>query len=113
MSKHGDARDIERRRNHVSHLQDGTDWKKRRILPLANKTWPTCLIIAPSSVVGNWEREFQVVSHSYLSFGEDSNPSQWGYFEVGLYVGPRSEREPVLNDFKMGRLDVGQYYLTS
>lgn len=29
---------------------------------------------------------------------------QWGYFEVGIYTGP--QREHVLKDFKMGRLDV-------
>lgn len=62
MKKHGDERDINRRRDHVSDIQDGLEWKKRRALPPANKTWPTCLIIAPTSVVPNWEREFQTVS---------------------------------------------------
>ncbi|KAL6308864.1 P-loop containing nucleoside triphosphate hydrolase protein [Sparassis latifolia] len=91
MQKHGDERDIERRRKHVSDVQDiSKDWKERRILPPANATWPTCLIIAPSSVVGNWEREFET----------------WGYFEVGMYVGTPSARADVLNDFRMGRLDV-------
>ncbi|KAI0920468.1 hypothetical protein AcV5_010192 [Taiwanofungus camphoratus] len=91
MQKHGDTRDIDRRRGHVSRLQDiSRDWKERRVLPPANHMWPTCLIIAPSSVVGNWEREFQV----------------WGYFEVGMYVGAPSERANVLRDFKLGRLDV-------
>jgi hypothetical protein len=32
---------------------------------------------------------------------------QWGYFEVGLYLGAPKDRERVLNDFKLGRLDVG------
>ncbi|KAJ8590655.1 hypothetical protein M405DRAFT_932669, partial [Rhizopogon salebrosus TDB-379] len=90
MKKHGDERDIDRRRNHVSNLQDGPQWRKRRTLPPANKTWPTCLIIAPTSVVPNWEREFET----------------WGYFEVGSYTGSKKEREDVLTDFKMGRLDV-------
>lgn len=45
----------------------------------------------PSTVVGNWEREFET----------------WGYFEVGIYNGPRDTRKDVLKDFKMGRLDVG------
>lgn len=72
--------------------------------------WPTCLIIAPSSVVGNWEREFQVVSvrPSFLGSGADIG-DQWGYFEVGMYVGAPSERANVLRDFKLGRLDVGVY----
>lgn len=39
--------------------------------------------------------------------------SQWGYFEVGIYTGPPEERRPVLNDFKMGRLDVGMYGINS
>jgi DNA excision repair protein ERCC-6-like 2 len=61
MRKHGDNRDIDRRRKHVSALQDEDDWIERRILPPADATWPTCLIIAPASVVRNWEREFKVV----------------------------------------------------
>ncbi|PCH43012.1 hypothetical protein WOLCODRAFT_144325 [Wolfiporia cocos MD-104 SS10] len=89
MQKSGDTRDIDRRRKHVSRLQDvSEEWRRRRVLPPANETWPTCLIIAPSSVVGNWEREFET----------------WGYFEVGTYTG--KERTDVLVDFKLGRLDV-------
>ena len=61
MGKLGDNRDENRRREHVSKLMDGESWKMRRALPPANETWPTCLIIAPSSVVPNWEREFQKV----------------------------------------------------
>ncbi|KAG6329677.1 hypothetical protein ID866_9411, partial [Astraeus odoratus] len=90
MKKHGDDRDVDRRRNHVSELQDGPEWTQKRTLPPANALWPTCLVIAPSSVVQNWEREFRT----------------WGYFEVGLYVGTPDQREGVLTDFKMGRLDV-------
>ncbi|KAI6102851.1 RAD26-like SNF2 family DNA-dependent ATPase [Pisolithus sp. B1] len=88
MKKYGDVRDVDRRRKHVSQLQDRPEWADRRTLPPANATWPTCLIIAPSSVVPNWEREFQT----------------WGYFEVGVYTG--SQREDVLTDFRMGRLDI-------
>jgi DNA excision repair protein ERCC-6-like 2 len=61
MRKHGDNRDIGRRRQHVSALQDEDDWVDKRVLPPADATWPTCLIIAPASVVRNWEREFEVV----------------------------------------------------
>lgn len=69
MSKFGDVRDVARRRKHISHLQDvSTEWKMRRKLPPANATWPTCLIIAPSSVVGNWQREFETVCRFRLSF---------------------------------------------
>ncbi|KAI0717768.1 P-loop containing nucleoside triphosphate hydrolase protein [Cerioporus squamosus] len=90
MQKRGDNLDVGRRRKHVSKLQDRREWRKHRSLPPANATWPTCLIVAPSSVVGNWEREFET----------------WGYFEVGMYIGPPAARADVLNDFKMGRLDV-------
>ncbi|CAL1697934.1 unnamed protein product [Somion occarium] len=88
MHKYGDERDSDRRYKHVSKLQDGDSWKKHRKLAPANETWPTALIIAPSSVVGNWEREFQ----------------KWGYFEVGNYSG--SDKDYVLKNFNMGRLDV-------
>lgn len=90
MRKEGVRTDKHRRRKFVSKLQDGEAWKKRRQLPPANAKWPTCLIIAPSTVVHNWEREFET----------------WGYFEVGMYNGNTKEREPVLHDFKLGRLDV-------
>ncbi|KAF5345800.1 hypothetical protein D9756_010881 [Leucocoprinus leucothites] len=90
MRKNGVMTDKHRRRKHVSRLQDLKAWEERRELPPANFQWPTCLIIAPSTVVHNWEREFDT----------------WGYFEVGLYTGGRKEREPVIHDFKMGRLDV-------
>ena len=65
MGKRGDTLDEDRRRKHVSGLQDLPDWRKYRKLPPANATWPTCLVIAPSSVVGNWEREFQTVSDPF------------------------------------------------
>ncbi len=61
MKKYGDERDLNRRHRHVSRLQDGDDWRLHRRLPPANATWPTCLIIAPSTVVHNWERELDVV----------------------------------------------------
>lgn len=46
----------------MSSLQELHAWKKDRQLPPANEKWPTALIIAPSSVVPNWEREFATVS---------------------------------------------------
>jgi len=90
MHKHGDERDLDRRHNHISDLQDEKAYRKKGILPKANAKWPTCLIIAPATVVGNWEREFET----------------WGYFEVGIYNGPKDIRKQVIKDFKMGRLDV-------
>ena len=109
MGKRGDTLDEDRRRQHVSKLQDLPDWRKHRKLPPANATWPTCLIIAPSSVVGNWEREFQTVSGQLFYVADlrkKLNAAQWGYFEVGMYIGTPSARADVLNEFKLGRLDV-------
>jgi hypothetical protein len=37
---------------------------------------------------------------------------KWGYFEVGAYIGTQGERERVLNDFILGRLDVGSSSLS-
>lgn len=65
MHKNGLVTDKHRRRMYVSRLQDRQAWKQRRELPLANKKWPTCLIIAPSTVVHNWQREFETVSLSF------------------------------------------------
>lgn len=80
MRKHGDERDCNRRHRYVSDLQDEKLYQKNGTLPSANAKWPTCLIIAvrltslflislttplviqqPSTVVGNWEREFETV----------------------------------------------------
>lgn len=61
MRKDGVVTDKHRRRNYVSRLQDRKAWKERRELPLADAKWPTCLIIAPSTVVHNWQREFDTV----------------------------------------------------
>lgn len=60
MKKNGDCRDYKRRYKHVRKLQDAEDW--RETLPKANAIWPTCLIIAPSTVVHNWKRELETVS---------------------------------------------------
>ncbi|KAF8918341.1 P-loop containing nucleoside triphosphate hydrolase protein [Mucidula mucida] len=90
MRKDGVITDVDRRREYVSKLQDGEGWKKRKELPPANTKWPTCLIIAPSTVAQNWERELEL----------------WGYFEVGMYTGNAEERKQVLTDFKFGRLDI-------
>lgn len=61
MRKSGVIIDKDRRRKHISNLQDLDAWRERRHLPPANDTWPTCLIIAPSTVVHNWERELETV----------------------------------------------------
>jgi SNF2 family DNA or RNA helicase len=51
MSKSGAPRDKDRRQKHIAALQDSSGWLKRRELPPADATWPTALIVAPSSVV--------------------------------------------------------------
>ena len=67
MKKQGIVTDKNRRRKHVSKLQDLKAWRERKELPPADATWPTCLIIAPSTVVHNWEREFKTVRLNIVS----------------------------------------------
>jgi SNF2 family DNA or RNA helicase len=64
MRKSGTPADKERRRNRVSQLQDGSEWHDNRKLPPPDDKWPTALIVAPSSVVNVWTREFDKVNHS-------------------------------------------------
>lgn len=77
MKKTGCIIDENRRHKQVSQLQDGEDWKKLKKLPPADATWSTALIIAPTSVVPNWEREFRLVrivprfNSTYLIFSGD------------------------------------------
>ena len=67
MSKTGTSRDVNRRHKHVSKLQDSELWKeKRKLTEGPDERWPTALIVAPSSVVGNWEREFETVRSCLL-----------------------------------------------
>jgi hypothetical protein len=72
MQKNGVETDNNRRGKHVSNLQDRAAWKKWRELPPADASWPTCLIIAPSTVVHNWQREFETVGtpvfRQYLTY---------------------------------------------
>lgn len=42
---------------------------------------------------------------SYFELADETE--QWGYFEVGLYNGTPKEREEIIHDFRLGRLDVG------
>lgn len=35
---------------------------------------------------------------------------QWGYFELAMYVDAPEKRRVVLNDFRLGRLDVRKWY---
>jgi SNF2 family DNA or RNA helicase len=64
MRKSGTPSDRERRRNRVSQLQDSSEWHDDRKLPPPDDKWPTALIVAPSSVVNVWTREFDKVNHS-------------------------------------------------
>ena len=66
MRKTGTSEDGFRRRDHVAKLQDSEEWSKFRKLPPANEMWPTALIIAPSSVAMNWERELETVGWKFV-----------------------------------------------
>ena len=114
MRKSGTLSDKERRRNRVSQLQDSEGWLENRKLPPPDDKWPTALIIAPSSVVNVWTREFdKVIVLVYPRVHHGTDITKWGYFEVGAYIGTPSERERVLNDFTLGRLDIGVSYFSS
>ncbi|KZT50905.1 hypothetical protein CALCODRAFT_504196 [Calocera cornea HHB12733] len=89
MHRTGTSSDAGRRRKLVSKLQ-------RRLpssaLPPADSHGPTCLIIAPVSLVDNWARELET----------------WGWFEWAKYTSQmgREERDDVRRDFVKGRLDI-------
>ncbi|KZO97555.1 hypothetical protein CALVIDRAFT_72920 [Calocera viscosa TUFC12733] len=85
----GTSSDNEKRRQHVSKLQRR---RSTSALPPADEQGPTCLIIAPVTLVDNWARELET----------------WGWFEYTKYTSgmSRVERDDVRRDFVMGRLDV-------
>lgn len=96
MRKGGVITDMNRRRKHISKLQDLEAWRIRRELPPANAAWPTCLIIAPSTIVHNWEREFEtvcrishVISCSPLSIIISGAISKLGYTPGAVKNGNR------------------------
>ncbi|KAF8687567.1 SNF2 family N-terminal domain, partial [Rhizoctonia solani] len=95
FQKSGTAFDATRRRDRVRALQD--EGLARSDLPPANKKWPTCLVVCPKTVVGNWVKELNT----------------WAYFEYAVYGGDKSEREDCLKDFVMGRLDLGSFRVSS
>jgi SNF2 family DNA or RNA helicase len=68
MRKSGTPSDKERRRNRVSQLQDGSEWRDGRKLPPPDDKWPTALIVTPSSVVHVWTREFDKVNDCYFNW---------------------------------------------
>jgi DNA excision repair protein ERCC-6-like 2 len=65
MGKTGTVVDEQRRYKKVDQLLDSNSINE---LPDANAEWPTCLIIAPKTVVGNWVRELERVCHLYTSY---------------------------------------------
>lgn len=82
MGKRGDIQDQDRRLN--AFRSGRMDAKG-----VADALWPTCLILVPQSVTGNWLSELDT----------------WGYFEHGVY-GSESARTGVLRKFESGQLDV-------
>ncbi|CAE6398867.1 unnamed protein product [Rhizoctonia solani] len=88
FQKSGTSSDATRRHDRVRALQN--EGLGRSDLPPANKKWPTCLVVCPKTVVGNWVKELDT----------------WGYFEYAIYGGDKFEREDCLKDFVMGRLDL-------
>ncbi|KAG9007115.1 hypothetical protein FRB90_009546 [Tulasnella sp. 427] len=87
LRKSGNISDSRRRYDWVNKFLDEHSREK---LPQANANWPTFLIIAPKTVMGNWEREL----------------ATWSYFEVGVFSGNLAQRSDALKSFKMGRYDI-------
>ncbi|KAG9049900.1 hypothetical protein FS837_008662 [Tulasnella sp. UAMH 9824] len=79
--KRGNILDSKRRYEWVNQFLDENS---RNSLPSANSIWPTCLIIAPKTVVGNWERELATGTMIQNSYREMwpllnwSNPTRVG-----------------------------------
>ena len=91
MRKTGTSKDEFRRRDHVAKLQDSEEWSKFRKLPPANDMWPTALIVAPSSVAMNWQRELDTVRPNF-SYG--SGTDVLGSALVGLFRSRDVHRRP-------------------
>jgi hypothetical protein len=127
MCKDNDRRDIRRRYKRISQLQEDID--NPQDMPAANAKWRTALIVVPVSVTENWKRELDTVSGDESDSARGSNTYiyavltvftfchsidhsihcfQWGYFEVGMYVGSKEHLLNVLTDFKLGRLDLSE-----
>lgn len=80
MSKTGKKQDLDRRIKaaRASRIAVGAR---------ANDTWPTCLVLCPQTVIGNWRKELET----------------WGYFEVATFGTGNSDP---LASFRRGRLDL-------
>ncbi|GAA5858616.1 hypothetical protein JCM8547_001393 [Rhodosporidiobolus lusitaniae] len=81
----------------TGYKKDDADRRKRSInsgdhagIHKPSDLGATCLIICPSSVVGNWEREFQT----------------WGYFDVAILAGDKKKKREILQRFDRGYVDV-------
>lgn len=79
MKKRGTVAEDENRRINAVRAGRSSSGKQQ-----ADKIWATCLIICPSSVVGNWQSELNT----------------WGYFEHATV-----SRDSI-DDFEKGRLDI-------
>ncbi|SPO40851.1 related to RAD26 - DNA repair and recombination protein [Pseudozyma flocculosa] len=82
MAKTGLESDADRRIEAVRSGRQGSGFQK------ANGTWPTCLIICPSSVIDNWRGELDT----------------WGYFEHAAFTGAKGRA--AIEAFRRARLDI-------
>ena len=62
MKKRADKRDKNRRGRRAKELAFRGHDMKDGSWPKANAEWPTCLIIAPPTLLDNWQRELRTVS---------------------------------------------------
>lgn len=100
--------DVEARKTYINSLKRG------KSLPDPSDISPTCLIACPASVVHNWAREFQTVRSFYRRLFYHHltrvDATQWGYFDVGIYEGNKEQKREVLKRFRLGYLDVREFF---
>ncbi|KAH7092834.1 P-loop containing nucleoside triphosphate hydrolase protein [Auriculariales sp. MPI-PUGE-AT-0066] len=88
MDKKNDKRDLRRREEFVRERDLAGITPRARVDVDAIRQWPTCLIVAPATLVGNWKRELET----------------WGHFEFAVYLGPK--RAEALRLYELGKLDI-------
>lgn len=85
------------------------EWEHSKGEMTPSKIGPTCLIICPVTVIGNWKRELEKVRHLDPRWDLADQEQQWTYFEVEVYrnESKASPKAEVLQRFALGYLDIG------
>jgi len=110
MQKKNDRRDLNRRANFVRDRDIKGIGSHQRVDKEAITRWPTCLIVAPATLVGNWQRELETVCVHLRPFRHLRSIfvfSQWGHFEFTVYIGQK--RADQLRSYQLGKKDIRVY----